>query len=57
MLKGKSHEDRKRLLHELEIRKQNEMGLTYKNEHDQMVHDGELAMQHVQEQMSAEQRL
>ena len=57
MLKHKSHEDRKRLLHELEMRQQKEMNLKYKMEHEKLVHDGEIAMMHLEAVMSAEERL
>jgi len=56
-LKSKSLDERKRLLHELEMTKQKEIELLYRAERAEMIHDGEVALKHLGDFMSAEKRL
>lgn len=53
-MKGKTREEKKALLKELENRKQKEINLVYERERQQMLHDEQWAIKNVQEKMSAE---
>lgn len=56
-LKGKSRDEKKKLLHELEMRKQREIELVYERERQQMLQDEKWAVRNVAEKIAAEQRI
>ena len=56
-LKGKSRDEKKKLLHELEMRKQREIELVYQRERQQMLQDEEWAVRNVVEKMVAEEKI